>query len=215
MRPSYRLAILSTVFLITSAEVYALQPSSALKALNRHYKNVESLQADFREVFQWGLTGETVIREGSLVVTDDNRFRIETPEQLLVSDGRDIYRFNRALRQVIVEPVNSGGAPPLPRRILLDFTEGFKAAKIDKMAVAGEEGYRLDLVSKDPDEALLSDATLWITSDDLVVHRLKLVDLNGNSTTYYLSNIRFDLPVDSTVTSFTIPEGVELFDLHQ
>ena len=190
-----------------------MSPGSALKQLRKRYHKISSLRADFREVFEWEMTGETSIREGTLLVTNDNRFRIETPEQLMVSNGREIYRYNRIKSQVIIEPVSEDGDQLLPSKLLLDFTEGFKAESITPLSVAGSEGYRLDLLPDDPDEILLSAAILWFTSEDMVVQRLKLVDQNGNSTSYYLSNIQLDKPVDAAETSFVSPDGVEIFDL--
>ena len=200
-------------FLLFPIKTEAMSPGSALKKLRKKYRNVESLSADFREVFEWKLTGETVMRKGRLVVTGDNRFRIETPEQLLVCDGKDIYRHNLVKGQVIIEPVESSGNQLLPQKLLLDFADGFKADGLTCLAVAGSAGFRLDLIPDDPDAQLISSATLWVSEDDLVVHRLKLVDLNMNSTTYFLSNLVFDQQIDASETTYDPPEGIEVFDL--
>lgn len=204
--------ILAFLLLYTCA-AEAMSPGSALKKLRKKYHKVSSLRADFREVFEWEMTGETSIREGSLLVTDDNRFRIDTPEQLMVSDGGDIYRYNRIKSQVIIESVSEDGDQLLPRKLLLEFADGFSAETITPLSVANRQGYRLDLLPEKPDEMLLSAATLWFTSEDMIVQRLKLVDQNGNSTSYYLSNIQLDKPVDPTETSINIPDDVEIFDL--
>ena len=141
-----------------------------------------------------------------------NRFRIDTIDQLIICDGNDIYRYNRERGQVIVERVGDDDKS-LPRRILIDFTEGFKPTSLTELAVDNRSGFRLDLKAEDPEALLMSSAIIWATIDDMVVHRLKLIDLNSNSTTYYLSKIMFDQPVDQAETSFSTPEGVEVFDL--
>ncbi len=213
MRPVKLISItLATIFLLIGNSE-AMNPGSALKKLRKRYHKVTSLRADFREIFEWSMTGETTIRMGKLLVTSDNRFRIETPEQLFIADGKDIYRYNRLKEQVIIEPVGSNDEQFLPRKLLLDFADGFDATAITEMVVDGREGLRLDLIANDPEVSLISSAIIWVTSDDLVVHRLKLIDLNSNSTTYYLSEIIFDKPVEASETTFTPPEGVELFDL--
>ncbi|NQT35459.1 outer membrane lipoprotein carrier protein LolA [bacterium] len=207
--------VIITLFtvMIFSFVASAITPGSALRKVRKKYHKVVSMQAEFREVFEWEMTGESSIRSGSLVVTADNRFRFNTPEQLLISDGENIFRYNRVKKQVIIEPVGENSDQLLPQKLLLDFADGFKAVSLSPLTVDGREGFRLDMTAEDPETTLLSSATLWVTSDDLVVHRLKLLDLNSNSTTYYLSNIIFDQPIDTSVTAFTPPEGVELFDL--
>jgi len=202
--------LLSLTFSCTAS---AMSPNASLKKLRKKYNKLNSLRADFREVFEWEMTGENSVRSGTLVVTNDKRFCIDTPEQLLVSDGSNIYRYNCARLQVIIEPVNEGNDQLLPGRLLLKFADGFSAETITPLPVAGKEGFRLDLKPDDPDAMLTSAAIIWYNAEEMIVHRLKLVDLNGNSTTYFLSNIVVDKQVKQSETSFEIPEGVEVFDL--
>ena len=68
------------------------------------------------------------------------------------------------------------------RKVLLDFADGFKAMDLTEIAVDERQGFRLDLEAEDPEVLLMSRAIIWATSDDMVVHRLKLIDLNSNST---------------------------------
>jgi len=199
-------------FMITD-DLLAKSPNSVLKGLKKRYKKIETLQADFREIFEWAMTGEKIQREGNLIVTDDNRFRINTPEQLLVCDGQSVYRHNRERNQIIIEPVNASNNNMLPQRLMLQFADEFKATKTTELAVDGRAGVRLDLISNAPDEVLISEATVWLTIDDNIVHRLKFDDLNGNTTTYFFSNIQINQPIDITLITFTPPEDAEVFDL--
>jgi len=111
------------------------------------------------------------------------------------------------------EPVSEGNDQLLPGRLLLKFADGFSGETVTPLAVAGKDGFRLDLKPDDPDAMLISAAIIWYSAEELIVHRLKLVDLNGNSTTYFLINIVVDKPVKQSETIFEIPEGVEVFDL--
>ena len=213
MNPTRYLFFPFAVLLIFSGQTDAMSPGSALKKLRKRYRSVATFRADFREVFEWAMTGETTIRSGKLLITKDNRFRIDTPEQLLIADGRNVYRYNRMKKQVIIESISDDSEQLLPRKMMLNFADEFKAITITDLVVDGRAGFRLDLEANDPDASLVSSANVWATTDDLTVHRLKFIDLNSNSTTYFLSDISFDQPVDSSETSFTPPEGVELFDL--
>ena len=200
------------ISLLMPLPVDAMSPKSALKELRKKYRAIKSLKVEFREVFEWELTGESNIRLGEMLVTDDNRFRVDTVDQLIVCDGNDIYRYNRQRNQVIIERVKDDDKL-LPRKILLDFADGFKAMDVTEIAVDERQGFRLDLEAEDPEASLMSHAIIWATGDDMVVHRLKLIDLNSNSTTYYLSRIEFDLPVDQNEITFSPPEDAEIFDL--
>jgi outer membrane lipoprotein carrier protein len=200
---------------ITVATAFAVipaNPATALKEVRKHYKEVKTLQASFKESFQWALTGETVERQGKVIVAEGNRFRVETPEQLIISNGAEVYRYNKLRNQVMIESV-SKAEDLLPNKVLLKFAAEFEATSLSPLAVEGVEGYRLDLKPQDPDKALLGEASIWVTAADKTVRRILLVDLNNNATTYTLSDIRFDQSVDSSALAFTPPVGAELFDL--
>jgi len=201
--------------LLSVLAVYAAVPKSAataLKEIRKRYREAVTFQATFKESFQWQLTGETVDRQGTIVLSGDNRFRIETPEQVIVADGQNLYRYNLLRKQVMIEPVSKAEGL-LPNKMLLKFAEEFDAVSLAPLLVEGGEGYRLDLQPQDKEKALLSEVTLWATTTPIAVRRIKLIDLNGNSTTYFLRDIRFDQPVDTTMLHFSPPQGVEIFDL--
>ena len=201
------------VVLSFSITAVAMSPKAAMKSLKKHYDEVETFQADFRELFEWGMTGETVIREGTLTIIQPNRFRIETDEQLMVSDGEAIYRHNKISAQVIVEPVKDNDEALLPQRLLLNFSKEFNAESVSDMQVAMQAGFRLELSPKERETGMVDKITIWATTEDMTIRRLKISDMNGNSTTYFLTDISMNKPIDASVTTFTVPDGVELFDL--
>ncbi|MFH0765270.1 MAG: outer membrane lipoprotein carrier protein LolA, partial [Calditrichota bacterium] len=188
-------------------------PESALKGLRKHYQALKTLNAEFREVFEWAMTGETVEQKGSFVIAGDDRFRFDTPEQLLVSDGTAVYRWNRSKQQTIIESVAASGNKMLPRKFMVEFGDDFRPVSVSDLTVDNAPGYRLDLEPFHPEEALLSKITLWVTRSDNLVRRLKLVDLSQNATTYYLTEIKLNEAVFDSLFVFSPPPGVEIFDL--
>ncbi len=187
-------------------------PTSALKDIRKHYKSIKTFRSEFTEQFQWQFTGELVIRKGTIVAAEGDRFRMETPEQVIVCDGANLYRYNSLKNQVMIEPVKDA-SNLLPRRILLDLGGEFQAVGINTVSVVGQEGFRLDLTPLKADESFMSSATIWVTTSNMIIHKMQMDDLNGNRTTYILQNITIDGAVDQQETTFVIPEGAELFDL--
>jgi len=192
---------------------YAKSPKSALKELKKKYEKIETFQADFNEVFEWAHTGEKTQRTGKIILAEGKRFRIDTEDQLIICDNYAIYRYNKLKSQVIIEPLVDNTESLIPRRMLLNFADEFKADKLTELPVHEQLGFRLDLISDKPDEVLMTSATLWATLEDKTIHRLKFSDLNGNITTYYLSNITSNKIIDPGLTTFQNPPNVEVFDL--
>jgi len=189
----------SLTYLLIAASAAFSAPSksapSALKEIRKKYKATETFSCRFREVFEWKMTGESTAREGSILIGGEKRFRIETPEQLIIGDGAAIYRHNKLRGQVMIEGII------------------VEAGSLSPLAVENAEGFRLDLKPLDREKALVSEAMLWATTADYVVRRIQLVDLSGNQTTYYLTGIEFGPKSDPGQFQFNIPPGVELFDL--
>ncbi len=203
------------VLLLGTTFVFGAIPknaATALKDLQRRYKSIKTFRCEFNEQFQWQFTGELVTSNGTIVSDVGDRFRMETPEQVVVCDGTSLYRYNSLKNQVMIEPVKDA-ANLLPKRLLLDLGSEFEAEAITPISVVGQEGFRLDLKPLKSDESLMSGAVIWVTALDLIVRKMQMDDLNGNRTTYILLQIEIDKPVDLHETTFEIPEGAELFDL--
>ncbi len=204
---------LSLVILFSVVVGFAKSPSSALKDLKKKYSKTSSFQADFQEIFEWKMTAEKTINNGSIIVSRDDRFRMETTEQLIVCNGEAIFRYNEKRNQIIIEPVTEKTGKMLPRRLLMEFADEFDALEYRELAVEGKPGFRLDLVPKIPDEALLTSATIWASSEDHLVRRLMFEDLNGNTTTYIFKNISLGEDVDETKFQFSPPSEAEIIDM--
>lgn len=197
----------------TAGSAWSASPTSTLKELRKRYREIKSLQAGFKEVFRWELTGETSVREGTLIVTQGNRFRLESPEQILTCNGAVVKRWNRLRNQVILESAEGAGERFLPSRLLLDLPDRFEAIRLENLPVEGLPGFRLDLKSHQPEEDLLRELSLWATAEDLLVRRLKVVDLDGNSTVYSLSNLRLNPELPDSLFEGEVPPDAEVFDL--
>jgi len=206
------LLVVALIFPLVCLGVVPKSPGVALKEIRKRYKEIKTLQASFKESFQWQLTGEAVDRTGTISIGMENRFRIHTEEQVIVSDGEVIFRYNKPRNQVMIERVDKAEAL-LPNKLLLQFTDQFEAVGIAPIAIEGAEGFRLDLTPDDPDKALLREATLWVATGGMIVNRIRIVDLNGNTTTYTLTNLHFDQPINADSLKFTPPAGAEIFDL--
>ena len=147
-----------------------------------------------------------------MIAGSGERFRMQTPEQVIVCDGENLYRYNSLKKQVMIEPLKEA-SNLLPRKFLLELGDEFDAVSINPVSVDDREGFRLDLIPLKPEESFMSNASVWVTLSDMLVHKMQMDDLNGNRTTYILRNIKIDTPIEPGETTFIIPEGAELFDL--
>ncbi len=211
MRVKY-LAALILILVTHVAATMPKNPVAVLKDIRKQYKSIKNFRCDFTEQFQWQFTGELVTRNGTMIAAEGDRFRMETPEQVMVCDGTSLFRYNLLKNQVMIESVKEA-SNLLPRRFLLEFGGEFEATELSPISVEGREGFRLTLDPLKADESFMSKAAIWVTTSDLIIHKMQMDDLNGNRTTYILQNIVIDKPVVPKETSFTIPEGAELFDL--
>ena len=114
-------------------------PPTALAArLQTRYDTIKDFTADFTQTYEGGVLRRKTTESGTLLVKKPGRMRWEykTPEEkLFVSDGRKLYAWVPADRQVTVSALPSGDAPATPILFLLgrgqlarDFTPSLPGA---------------------------------------------------------------------------------------
>jgi len=203
------IAALFLVFRVAAAQETA---ENIVKKVRDNYEKLKSLQADFVQNYTWSLAGETQTVEGKLLLKQGDRYRVETAQQLIVTDGTTVWTYSAEKRQVFVDHLSKTSDQPLPRELLIKYTRDFKAKLLAPEKLAGEEYYRLRFAPKD-DDSFVHEVTAWIDPDTWLARKIEQHDINDNVTVYELKNVQRDLAVPDQSFTFKIPDGVEVVDM--
>ncbi|HEX4871122.1 MAG TPA: outer membrane lipoprotein chaperone LolA [Nevskiaceae bacterium] len=185
--------------------------ASAEAELARFADGLKTLQARFEQV-QTDESGAVLAQSrGELWLARPGRFRwayAEPYEQLMVSDGRQLWMYEPDLRQVSVRPLDAvlNGTPAalLASDVRLD-----QAFQVEDRGLDPREGARvLRLTPRQPAESEFSAIELWLREG--VPQRLRFEDGLGGRTEVRLSNIVSGEALPAERFRFTPPPGVEL-----
>jgi len=198
------------VALAAAAVLFAGQPraqdaNAIAQRLQQRYRALDALQADFVQT-----VGGTTLR-GTLTVRGD-AFRIELPNQTLVSDGVTLWSYSPEDNQVVVQDY---AEEDLGFSIGMVFTDYLQVFRPTGATRATMNGVRHDVLALVPREAggPVRDATLYVRSSDAVPTRVRVHDVEGRTLAFDLSNVRLNPRLSSDAFTFRYPRGVEVIDL--
>ncbi len=232
LRPLRRgLAVLTTslaVAIAATPQALAQAPSQAPKPaapaetaaalaarLQTRYDAIKDFTADFTQTYEGGVLRRKTTESGTLLIKKPGRMRWEykTPEEkLFVSDGRKVYAWVPADRQVTVSALPSGDAPATPILFLLgrgqlvrDFTPSLPGA----VAGAPPDSIALALVPKTPVPEY-DRLTLVVDRATLGLRMLIARDGQGGTSTFVFTKLRENVGLADAKFAFTIPKGADV-----
>jgi outer membrane lipoprotein-sorting protein len=173
-----------------------------LEGMDQRWESLPGLTAQLTHTWEWVLAGETQITEGSIYLASGNRFRIETENLTLVSDGKSIWQYSPSQKQVIIDridPLKPNASPERPEWVREE-REG--RARFAVIQLHREE-------TADP-----RTVEAWVDSERFLVVRLSYTDGAGNRHRYELDGIEIAQQPDDRF-EFDIPEGVVVVDMRR
>ncbi|RKY58069.1 MAG: outer membrane lipoprotein carrier protein LolA [Candidatus Latescibacterota bacterium] len=206
-----RRAIALGMGLLWAGLAFGLTGQEVLSRLQKRYKKLRSFSAEFRYTFCWKLVGEARQQEGKVFFRKPNLFRIETPDRVVVCDGKTVWNYTPATRQVVVTDYGDRSLSPTLQDIIADYLESYTPHYARPDTVSGERCHLLRLVPKDPEERL--EVRLWVEEKRWMVRKLSYSDEVGNETTYLLKDVQVNPKLDKKLFRFKVPEGAEVVDL--
>ena len=100
-------------------------------------RNANTLSISFQEKFIWKMTGEENTLSGTLLMAGDDRFRIETEDQTIVSDGKTLWTYSKPTNRVLIDKLAETEEALLPRQLLLQYTRGYSATRLPDENILG------------------------------------------------------------------------------
>jgi outer membrane lipoprotein carrier protein len=158
--------------------------------------------------FSWDIHPQTVPAAGAAASGSEGANGGSTNKgdgQLMVSDGKNLWFFDRDLEQVTVKPVDAAlsATPAMLLSGTVDVRKNFT------ITPAGQrDGLDWVLVEPHGADADFKDALFGFANNDL--KRMILEDKLGQTATIMFDHIERNVPVASQETSFTPPKGADV-----
>ena len=183
--------------------------------LDKYLDNLKTLRTSFLQTLADGQGHEIDRATGTLIVARPGKFSWDihpqtgdankSAGQLMVSDGRNLWFFDRDLEQVTVKPVDAAlsATPAMLLSGTVDVRKNFT------LTPAGQrEGLDWVLVEPHGVDADFKDALFGFANGDL--KRMILEDKLGQTATIMFDHIERNVPVSAQETTFTPPKGADV-----
>jgi chaperone LolA len=215
--------VLSLALAFTSALRAATAPTAAVPVaadsvstpLDKYLSDLKTLRTSFLQTLADDQGREIDRSTGTLIVARPGKFSWDIhPQtgdtskgagQLMVSDGRNLWFFDRDLEQVTVKPVDAAlsATPAMLLSGTVDVRKNFT------LAPAGQrDGLDWVLVEPHGADADFKDALFGFANGDL--KRMILEDKLGQTATIMFDHVERNVPVAAQETSFTPPKGADV-----
>lgn len=204
------------LLLIGIAPAYAQDSSShegeeLLRRVQQQYESADGIQASFTQQTRSPFAEDTLTFEGTLLL-HGQRYRIETPEQTLVTDGSTTWIYNPSANQVIINDYVNDETIVTPDEIFTDYLDQYAIEDTHTEERNGESFAIIDMTAEDP-SAFYREVTVHVRERDAVLHRIRLVDQNDATTIFQLDDLEFGPSFESEAFTFTPPDDAEVVDL--
>ena len=200
------------LILILSTFTYAKDAKDIINDLKKEYDKVENLSAEFTQEFYWKLAEQGQTQEGSIMLQGSDKFRIETRDQIIVSDGKAIFTYSRMNNQVIIDAVTNNHEVVLPRELFMKFSKNYKPFMLEDEIINDTKCYVIRLTAKSAD-MYIKEMKVWVDKKSNLTKKIQHTDISENVTTYTLKNIQLNQKLPPTLFKFKTPEGAETVDL--
>jgi outer membrane lipoprotein-sorting protein len=203
---------ISIVLLSVSLTAQAQSPTAAdvVDRLKARFDETGVFSARFQQTIDdsFGGTGQATILAGNIVAGRAG-YRVEMEDQTVVTDEVTTWVYLVADKQVIINDYVEDDGSFSPNQFIGEHAEKFASKFADE---SDPTHYVVQLTPESP-ESYIATATLWVRKTDYVVTRIDVVDVNGASIQFEMSDIDFHPTVTDDTFRFKIPEGLEVIDL--
>ena len=123
-----------------------------IRKVKAKYDDFKTFYAEFDQTSYWKLADNVQEGHGKIWLKDKDKFRIETQDQIIVSDGKTIWTFSQFNNQVIIHKVEKSGEEiRLPNDIFFKYSEDYIPVYLKDEKINNKDCFVLELRAKTKD----------------------------------------------------------------
>lgn len=203
--------LILAVFLVNS-HVFAQDDITAQEVIQNvqsAYKDITDAKASFSQTVKFSKS-KAQSSSGTLYIKKENKYRIETGSQTIVTDGSTSWSYTPSKKQVVIDYYKETGNTFSPNKYLFQYPENFYSDLTGTEKLNGKDVYVLSL--KPRESGYVKSAKLWVGKDDWIIKKIYILT-DESSSTYSIKNIQTNIGVANSKFTFSPPEGTEVIDM--
>lgn len=192
------------ILFFVSSIVFSQDAQEIIKKVQTNYNSIKDAKATFSH------SGKRTSESGTIYIQKENKYRIETKGQILITDGVTSWSYSIKKKQVIVDNYKENDNTFSPNKFLFNYPENFYSDLEGNETVSGLDCYLLKLTPRN--KGNVKSAKIWVDKEENLIRKISIVSKDGTDT-YTLKKINLDSGVSSSKFTFSAPSDVEIIDL--
>jgi outer membrane lipoprotein carrier protein len=182
-----------------------------IQQIDSTYLHLQDLQMNFKKEMKSEVFKEVKPIKGVIYLKQPDKFRMESSEEIIVSDGQVVWTYTKELQQVTKQRVQSGQEFNF-LSFLEDIQTKYEAELLGAEKVEGAECKKMLLTPKERGTDF-EKLTLWVDGKSYLIRKMELQDLTGNKTRFWFTEIKINPGLQKNRFEFKPTAKVELIDL--
>ncbi|CUU00987.1 outer membrane lipoprotein carrier protein [Candidatus Thermokryptus mobilis] len=183
-----------------------------IEGLKKKYASVDDAVVKFEQTVKYGVSKFEQNFSGTFYFKKKNKYRIETEQQTIVTDGVTSWLYSKVNAQVIIDRYREDRNTSSPEKFLLSISDEYIPVILKTERSDNKKVYVLKLTPRDENSSVES-AKIWVVEGDFQIIKVEITDISGTVTTYLVKSVKLNSGVDDSIFKFSIPAGVKVVDL--
>ena len=193
--------------------VIAQDESDIIEEVQDLYEDIEYFSADFIQKEQFKLTGSENETKGKIYIKNGTEYRLETEDQIVVTDGKVVWSYSPHNNQVIVDNVKEGDASLLPRDMLFRYPKNYFSNLLKEEKIDASKYYVLKMTPKEDVHGYIKSLKIWVNTESYLINKIEYDDLNDNTSLFQIEKMDIKSELPDSLFIFNPPPQSELIDM--
>lgn len=196
---------------IAPADPVGITANEIISNVQSKYEDIDDVVAKFTQIIRYRVSKIEQELNGTIYFKKTNKYRIETDQQVVVTDGVTSWSYIPKNKQVVINHYKQDTRSLSPEKLLFSYPKDYFSSYVGEEKVLKEDTYVLKLTPKDENTSTAS-IKVWV-SKDWLIKQVEVLDIHKTATRYTIKEIKIDKGISETQFQFTVPSGVDVIDL--
>jgi chaperone LolA len=195
-----------------STAYFDITAKEIIEKVQERYKKTTTVVAKYSQTVKFKLSKIEQTYNGTLYLKKEKKYRIETDQQSIITDGVTSWAYSNKTKQVVIDHFKEDKNSVSPEKFLTQYPEDYYSNLIGKTKVNNQETYELKLTPKG-NSSFIKSMKVWVDSDEWFIRKIEWIDMNDNSTTYTVKKIETNTELSNDKFQFKPGKDTQVIDL--
>jgi len=153
------------LFLSFTPNIIAQDIEDIIEEVQEAYDEMKDMSAVFKRVESFKLTGTISETVGKIFIKDGEKYRFESDDQTIVTNGETVWTYNAINKQVIVDRVRKNSGAMLPRDMLFKYPKEYYSTLLKKEKLGDLDIFVLKLDPRENTHGYIKSMKIWVDAD--------------------------------------------------